>query len=476
MISNTWYDCRQVKLFAGFTIMSSCEQVPTEGPNRQAGATPLALPELGKLAAVRTSCIRQSELSFRTSREAPKDEVSVNAQLLTRAGFVDRVMAGVYSYLPLGIRVLNKIENIVRQEMDKLGSQEIFMPALHPKELWEATGRWNSVNILYKLKGAGDRDLALGCSHEEIVTPLVGKFVQSYKDLPASVYQVQTKFRNEARAKSGILRGREFRMKDMYSFHRDQADLDQYYDRSIEAYMNVFRRCGINHVTFPTIAGGGIFSDAQSHEFQTITPYGEDVSFLCRARGIAINSEVFDQVRQLPDWQGAEFEEVKSVEVGNIYKLGTKYSEAFQASYVDDTGAKKLPLMGCYGIGTTRLMGTVVEVLYDKKGMVWPIEIAPYGIHLVSLFPTQSADAEGLFSFLQCAGIETLYDDRTVSTGQKLNDADLFGLPYRVIISPRSIKDGGVEVSVRSTGESFKLSLDAFKKWCTVGNSSPSME
>jgi prolyl-tRNA synthetase len=306
--------------------------------------------------------MRQSSLVTKTSKETSKEEPSRNAQLLVRAGFINRLMAGVYSFLPLGNRVLQNIEQIVREEMNGLGAQEILMPALHPREIWDKTGRWDKVDVLFRFKGQGDRDLCLGPTHEEVVTPLVGNFIRSYRDLPTAVYQIQTKFRNEVRAKSGLLRGREFRMKDLYSFHTSLEDLDQYYERAIEAYKRVFVRCGLGERTVVTFASGGIFSK-YSHEFQTITEYGEDVVFRVPGKDLAINRELIEDEEVLSELVPTDsatgkrmaLEELKSIEVGNIFKLGSRFSDAFGLSYLDAAGARQPIYMGCYGIGPSPL-------------------------------------------------------------------------------------------------------------------------
>nr|HPQ50739.1 prolyl-tRNA synthetase [Alphaproteobacteria bacterium] len=320
--------------------------------------------------------MRLSALVTKTVKDVSQSDVSRNAQLLTKAGFVDQLMAGVYSYLPMGLRVLSNIENIIREEMETIGAQEILMPALQPREIWDQTERWNKVDVLFKLKGAGDRDLALGPTHEEVVTPLIGRFIQSYRDLPKAVYQIQTKFRNEPRAKSGLLRGREFRMKDMYSFHMDQRGLDDFYELAIEAYKNVYRRCGLGDSTLLTYASGGVFSK-YSHEFQTVTPYGEDIVYRVPDTDIAINKELMNDRDALagiiPNYKEGDeknLEELKAIEVGNIFKLGSRFTDSFNVEYAGVDGEKRKVVMGCYGIGPSRIMGTIAEVLSDDRGLV----------------------------------------------------------------------------------------------------------
>ncbi len=417
--------------------------------------------------------LRQSSLSSRTSKEIAQSETSINAQLLTRAGFVDRLMAGVYSYLPLGIRVLQKIENIIREEMTLIGSQEILMPALQPSESWHRTGRWDTMDVLFKLKGSGGRDLALGPTHEEVVTPLIGQFIRSYSDLPMSVFQIQTKFRNEPRAKSGLLRGREFRMKDMYSFHRSQDELDEYYDHAKLAYHRVFQRCGLGDVTFLTFASGGSFSK-YSHEFQTLTPNGEDTVYVEKNGRSAVNHEVFNEYINEPHESGEsfavdDFEEKRAIEVGNIFSLGTRFSDAFDLKCREADGTDGKIFMGCYGIGSSRLMGAVVECLHDERGMVWPIGIAPYQIHLVSLV-REDIDrdrVDRLFRLLTQNSYEVLYDDRRKPTaGAKLADADLIGLPFRFIASSRTLAQDLIEVQLRNEETSQLVPIDILVNWC----------
>jgi len=405
----------------------------------------------------------QSQLFTKTKREAPKDEESINAQFLIRAGFVDKLMAGVYTYLPLGLRVIKKIENIIREEMNAIGGQEIFMPALQPKENWMATGRWETMDDLYRLKDKSEREFALGATHEEVVTPLAKKFIDSYKDLPMYLYQFQDKFRMELRSKSGILRGREFIMKDLYSFHTDEKDLDKYYKKAMKAYENVFEKSGLGDKTHITFASGGSFSK-YSHEFQTLSEAGEDIIHICQKCGQAINKEIFGEVKVCPNCGGKDFEEAKAIEVGNIFKLGTKYSAPFNLKYKNEKGEEKDVVMGCYGIGLGRVMGTIVEVSHDDKGIIWPESVAPFKAHLISLAQSANskAQAEKLYKTLsaygrstegrQNSGIEVLYDDRIeVSAGEKFADADLLGIPYRLVISDKT--KGKIELKKRAESE-----------------------
>ncbi|NQV88423.1 MAG: prolyl-tRNA synthetase [Parcubacteria group bacterium] len=396
----------------------------------------------------------QSKLFTKTRKEAPKDEVSKNAELLIRGGFIHKEMAGVYSYLPLGLRVIKKIENIIREEINGLGGQEIFMSTFHPKEKWVATGRWNTMDDLYKVKDSSGREVAIGPTHEEIVVPIAREYVSSYKDLPFSLYQFQNKFRMELRAKSGILRGREFLMKDLYSFSKDEKEHNDFYEKSKIAYKKIFERAGIGSKTYITFASGGTFSK-YSQEFQTLAVTGEDTIHICEKCKVAVNEEIIAEQKVCPECDNDKLQKEKAIEVGNIFNLGTKFSDAFDLVYLDEKGEKKKVIMGCYGIGIGRLMGTIVEVLSDKDGIVWPKEVAPFSIHLVELGDSAEvrAKAEDIMARLEKEGIDVLYDDREVRPGEKFADSDLLGMPYRLVISERSLKEGKVEIKERKTGE-----------------------
>ena len=399
--------------------------------------------------------MRQSELFTKTIKEMPKDETSINSQLLIRAGFIDKLMAGVYSFLPLGYLVLKKIENIIREEMNTIGGQEVFLPALHSKEKWLRTGRWN-YEEMFKLKNRNEKEYSLGWTHEEIITPLVQKFVKSWKDLPVYVYQIQDKFRDELRSKSGLLRAIEFIMKDLYSFHRDENDLDRYYEKVKNAYFKIFERCGLKNQTFLTLASGGTFSK-YSHEFQAITPFGEDTIYLCQNCGLAINKEIIKEENyQCSRCQNKKLKIQKAIEVGNIFKLKDKFSKPFSFFFTDKEGKKKPILMGCYGIGLGRLMGTIVEVCHDEKGIIWPKEAAPYSVHLLSLNIPRGTlgKVEKLYQNLQKTKIEVLYDDRIDKTpGEKFAEADLIGIPYRIVVSEKTLSKNSVEIKQRGEKE-----------------------
>lgn len=414
--------------------------------------------------------MRYSLLFGKTKPEAPADADSVNAKFLSQGGFVDRLVAGVYSFLPLGLRVLKKVNQIIREEMDAVGAQEILMPSLHPIEIWKQTGRDKTMDsILFKTKGAGDHDFIFGPSHEETVTPLAGKYIQSYKDLPLCVYQIQTKFRNEPRAKSGILRGREFGMKDMYSFHTDEADLLKYYDKVAQAYFKVFQRCGLE--AYMAEASGGAFSDKVSHEFSVKTQAGEDTLLMCAKCRYAKNIELLDEQKRkeaICPKCGGKLTEEKAVEAGNIFILGKKFSNDFGLKFTDKDGKQKEITMGCYGIGNTRLVGTVVEASHDEKGIIWPKSIAPYAVHLLTLGSVDAKVTEAvekLYKDLQEKGVEVLFDDRDESVGKKLNDADLIGIPLRVVVSKKTLEKNGLEVKKRSEAKSEIIAASELSKY-----------
>lgn len=407
--------------------------------------------------------MRQSRLFIKTRKESPKDEEAVNAKLLTRAGFIDKLLAGVYTFLPLGLKVLKKIENIIREEMENVGGREILMPVLHPKENWQQTGRWQKFDALYKLKSKDGREMALGPTHEEIIVPLAKKFLNSYKDLPAYFYQIQTKFRDEPRAKSGLLRGREFLMKDLYSFHASQEDLDKFYEKMGEVYQRIFKRCGLNAI--PTLASGGTFSK-YSHEFQVVSPAGEDVIYLCDKCGTAVNREIIEDEKKCPNCRGKNLKSEKAIEVGNIFKLGVKYSQPFNLGFKDKDGKEKGVIMGCYGIGLGRVMGAIVETHYDKNGIIWPESAAPFAVHLLTLNCESRIMnyGEKIYGGLQKTGIEVLYDDRKdVSPGEKFADADLIGIPYRAVISEKT----GKTIEIKKRNEK-KTKLVSEKVLCRI--------
>ena len=406
--------------------------------------------------------MRYSQLFGKTTKTVPSDADSINPKLLTQGGIIQKEISGVYNYLPLGLRVLTKIQNIVREEMNKIGGQEILMPAMTQEESWSTTGR-NQMDVLFHLKGQGDTNLVLNPTHEEVVTPLAQKYLFSYRDLPVAIYQIQNKFRNEARAKSGLLRGREFNMKDLYSFHTNEEDLNRYYEIVKQAYFEIYKRLGLGDITVLAFASGGAFSQF-SHEFQTLNDNGEDTIYLCRKCNVAINKEIIDTQKNCPECGSDKLEAVKATEVGNIFKLRTKFSQAFKFYYSDKDGQEKIVEMGCYGFGPSRTMGTIVEIYHDEKGIVWPKAIAPYQVHLIGLDLSDEiikTKAEKLYQDLLNQNIEVLFDDRSdVTAGAKFADADLIGNPIRLVVSKRSLENGGVEFKNRNESTNEIISLD----------------
>jgi prolyl-tRNA synthetase len=413
--------------------------------------------------------MRQSQLFTRARKFAPADEVSKNAQLLVRAGYVHKEMAGVYDYLPLGLRVIDNIRQIIREEMNAIGGQEVLLSALQDPELWKSTNRWDDekVDVWFKTKLKNDNELGLGCTHEEPMARMIREHISSYRDLPRVTYQFQNKFRNELRAKSGIMRGREFLMKDMYSYHRNQEDLDAFYEKAIQAYKNVYARVGIGDSTFLTFASGGMFSKF-SHEFQTVCDAGEDVIYIDDEKGMAVNDEVMqDEILAGLGVKRENLRTAKSIEVGNIFKYATRYTTELNVSYKDEEGKDTSVVNGAYGIGLGRLMGTIVELLSDDKGLVWPESVAPFTYHLVSLGregDDVSKTADALYTDLVKQGIEVLYDDRDTRAGEKFAESDLLGIPYRIVVGKDALVTGLFEVVRRSDGTVEKKSREEILK------------
>ncbi len=398
----------------------------------------------------------QSQLFTKTRKEAPKDEVSKNAQLLIKGGFINKEMAGVYDYLPLGLRVLNKICNIIREEMNVIGGQELFLTVLQDPEIWKKSNRWSDelVDNWFKTKLKNGTELGLGSTHEEPLTNLMKNHIRSYKDLPVYPYQIQTKFRNEVRAKSGIMRGREFLMKDLYSFSKDISEHNKFYEKSKVAYKKIFERVGLGDRTFITFSSGGTFSK-YSHEFQTLSDAGEDLIYICDKCKVAVNKELIGEQDCCPECKNKKLREEKGIETGNIFNLGTKFSDALGLTYLDEKGQKQTVIMGCYGLGPSRLMGTIVECFADKEGIVWPKSIAPFAIHLLNIGSSEKAKevTDELYKKLQKEGIEVLCDDRDLRAGEKFADADLLGIPLRIIISEKTLEKGEFEIKDRASGE-----------------------
>jgi len=401
--------------------------------------------------------MRQSKLFPGTKKQAPADAQSINHKLLVRAGFIDQLMAGSWTLLPLGKKVVTKIEDIIREELDKIGAQEVLMPLLHPKSIWNETGRWETASeIMYKLTDVRKKDYALSFTHEEIFLDLARKEIKSYQDLPIALYHFSTKFRNELRAKSGILRGREFLMKDLYSLHANEKDLDEFYWKVAEAYKNVFKRIGFDF--YITEAGGGVFTQNNTHEFQVVAEGGEDTIYVCDSCDWAQNQEIFELEAgdQCPDCKSGTIKEYKSIEVGNIFRFGTYYSEKMNVNFVDESGVKQYPYFGSYGIGTSRVMGAWVEISHDEKGIVWPENISPFTVHLIKLPGGEHANE--IYDALVKQSIEILYDDRDVNTGEKFADSDLIGIPIRLVVSQKT--GDKIEFKYRNSDKVELLSLD----------------
>ncbi len=419
-----------------------------------------------------------SKIFVKTKKEVPSDETTKNATLLIKAGFVYKEMAGVYAYLPMGLRVVEKIKNIAREEMNKYGGNELIMTNLQRKELWEKTDRWDdkNVEVWFKTKLKNDTEIGLAWSHEEQITNMMTQYVQSYKDLPLYVYQFQTKLRNEVRAKSGIMRGREFVMKDLYSYTTSEEKHTEFYNKMIEAYLNFYKRIGVGDETFLVAASGGAFTSNISHEFQTITDAGEDIIYVDRKTMTGVNSEVIedDLALQKIGLAKENLEQVKTSEVGNIFSFGAEKSEKLNLHFMDSDGIKKPVILGSYGIGITRMMGVLVEKFGDEKGLVWPKAVAPFEFIISSLHKEEGDNVynkskeiyENISkSFTEHnSSMQVLFDDRNLSIGNKLGDAELYGIPVQIIVGQKNLDRNVVEVKIRKTGETIELQADLGSK------------
>lgn len=398
--------------------------------------------------------MRYSQLFGKTTKNIPKDEVALNAKLLMQAGYIDKLMSGSYTLLPLGRLVELKLEQIVRDEMNLIGCEEVLMPLMHPKSLWNETGRWDSAkDVMYQVE-KNDKEYVLSFTHEEVVLDLIRKHTQSYRDFPVKIYHFSTKFRNEARAKSGILRGREFIMKDLYSAHLSQKELDEFYGQVSESYLNIFKKIGLDVKIVES--GGGVFTDLITHEFQVLNEAGEDTIFYCEKCDFAQNKEIakVKDGDKCPKCSG-KIKVSNGIEVGNIFRFGTTYSEKMDVGVIDKEGAKQFVYLGSYGIGMTRVIGTLAEVYNDEKGLMWPEEVAPFKAHLVGLDLEKS---KSIYKKLIENNINVLFDDRDVSAGIKLADCDLIGIPYRLVVSEKS--GTKIELKQRSSDKPELLSIE----------------
>jgi len=399
--------------------------------------------------------MKQSMLLPKTLKNRPNDADTINHALLVQAGFVRQLMAGVYTYMPMGLMVLNKISNIVREEMNNIGSNEILMPMLHPSSVWQQTGAWDNVDVLFKIKSRTERDYALGQSEEEVVTPLMKEFILSYRDMPSSVYQINWKFRDELRAKSGLMRGREFLMKDMYSWHATQEDFEEYYEIVKKAYLKIYERLGL--MVKVTEASGGSFSQKISYEFMAITDAGEDDVLYCDSCEFCVNTEIakVNEGDTCTKCNSGKLKKARASEVGNVFDLGQKYTKDFDLTFADQNSEKKHPIMGCYGFGISRVMGVLVEKFNDEKGIVWPASIAPFKVHLIEL---NGGKGKELYEKLTSEGIEVLWDERELGAGQKFVDSDLIGIPFRVITSEKT--GDQIELKMRNEAEGKLMSIN----------------
>lgn len=402
----------------------------------------------------------QSKLFYKTLKKPPKEAEAISHKLLTKADFISQLSSGIYSFLPLGVRVEKKIENVIREEMEKIGGQEVLLPSLQPKELWQKTERWEHMDPpLFKLKDRHKKDFALGSTHEEVITDLVKNRVQSYKDLPLALFQIQTKFRNELRFTGGLLRAREFLMKDLYSFHQDEKDLANFFNKVLNAYDSIFSRCGLKAIR--SEASGGVFTKEKTYEFQVISEVGEDKIFYCPKCQWAINLEIAKDVKVCPECK-AGLVKASSIELGHTFKLGTKYSQALGLNFRDKKGRQRPVVMGCYGIGIGRLMGAVVEMNNDENGIVWPSEIAPFKFHLIQIEGRGKVKemAEKIYQDLLKRRIEVLYDDREdKSAGEKFAESDLIGIPIRLVVSERTLKHNSLEIKKRNEKKAKLVNL-----------------
>ncbi len=405
--------------------------------------------------------MKLTQTFFKTLRNAPKEETARGAGYLSQAGYVHKELAGIYDYLPLGLRVLENIKKIIREELNAIGCEEVLMSTLQNPVLWEKTDRWDikKMDVWFKTELAAGGELGLAPTHEEPFTEMMKTFINSYKDLPVYAYQFQTKFRNELRAKSGIMRTREFLMKDLYSFSTDEASHDEFYHKVELAYKRIYERLGLGDCTYQTFASGGVFSK-YSHEFQTVIEVGEDMIWHNADWSIVLNEEVVnDETLASFNVKREELQSTRAAEVGNIFTLKDKYSAPLGLEFTDQDNQKHPVFMGCYGIGVSRVMGVIAEKFADDKGLVWPTEVAPFRYHMVGI---GDEGMEKAAEFYRGHEDEILFDDRDLRPGEKFADAELIGIPTRIVISDRSLQNGEIEVADRATGEKRMVKLDGW--------------
>ncbi|MBI2068223.1 MAG: proline--tRNA ligase [Deltaproteobacteria bacterium] len=406
--------------------------------------------------------MRLSQAFIPTLREVPAEAEVISHKLMLRAGMIRKVAAGIYNYLPLGLHVLQKVSQIIREEMNAAGAEEVSMPMVQPKELWEESTRWGEYGKeLLRLKDRHEREFCLGPTHEEIITDIVRKEIRSYKQLPVNLYQIQTKFRDEVRPRFGLMRGREFLMKDAYSFDRNEVEAKKSYERMNGAYKKIFKRCGLNFR--PVTADSGLIGGNLSQEFHVLARSGEDEIFACETCDYGASQEKVSSDKCCPSCK-KELTSYRGIEVGHIFYLGNKYSKAMKATFLDEAGKEQFFEMGCYGIGVGRTAAAAIEQNHDDKGIIWPLPIAPYSVEIISLGkgnPAVQEVAEQFYRELTDQAVQVLYDDRDESPGVKFNDADLIGIPWRLQVGQKGLVKGEVEIKSRKTGEIIVVKTEA---------------
>jgi len=392
-----------------------------------------------------------------TLRESPAEAEAISHKLMIRAGLLRRLGSGTYSYLPLGLKVLQKIAEIIRKEMNSCGGQEVLLPALQPVELWKDSGRYEEIGkVMISFRNRHGKEIVLGPTHEEVITDLVKKEVSSYRQLPLLLYQIQTKFRDEPRPRFGVIRSCEFIMKDAYSFDKDTQGLDESYSRMQEAYCRIFNHCGLTYLTVE--ADPGIMGGSESCEFMVPSVNGEDVISRCSACGCTGGEDV-----KICLHCHKKMKAIHCIEVGHVFKLGTKYSKSLKVRYLDRQGKEKLLIMGCYGIGVNRVLAAVIEQNYDEAGIVWPKKLAPYKAIVIPLninHTPSSSIAWDIYSKLSNLGWDILIDDRDERAGIKFKDAELIGIPIGIVVGEKGLNEGKLELKLRKNGEKISVKVE----------------